>query len=544
MTGIDLVSFGHTDSPDVDARDWKHGTHQHVPASVAAIAAALESLTSDAALVWDATLPMPSLTLVEELLDGPADAWHAGLLLGTADRPRLYDSIRPLWMPSMPVEPDIETTSWRVSLRALLVRTTVVRQLGGPWPNQETLDGAGLELGLRWLRAGALIRHVPGLLPAPGPESDHGRRELASDLDGVTADDVRLALRHHGKLWAGWALQRSAVTRRVPLRRMLGLLPLLRRPVPANPAAYEAPPRPPGDLRRRVTVVLPTIDRYPYLEELLHQLADQTIPPHQVVIVDQTPAEHRRGDLTDIEPDLPVVVIHQDVPGQSTARNRALAAATGELALFLDDDDEIGPELIAQHLAGLTDGIDVHSGGVDDATAGPIPEGFRHRRASDTFPTNNTVMRIDWLRRSGPFDPAFDTLPQEDHDLGLRLHRAGALLVNDPTAKVFHHHAPAGGLRTHGVRGTTRASARRSLTERNLPQVSSLAMGYRYFGESERREARALTLLTTLSGDGSPLRRALRFIVQTAILPATLRHLRRTDAAAARFPSPPTPTKP
>ena len=132
--------------------------------------------------------------------------------------------------------------------------------------------------------------------------------------------------------------------------------------------------------------------------------------------------------------------------------------APAELLLYIDDDDEIGPDLIAEHLRRLIDGVDASSGGVDDATAGPPPPGFRHRRASDNFPTNNTMLRRAALERSGLFDPVFDRGSRADHDLGMRLHLSGAMLIYDPDVLVFHHHAPAGGLRTHGARAVTRAS--------------------------------------------------------------------------------------
>ncbi len=91
------------------------------------------------------------------------------------------------------------------------------------------------------------------------------------------------------------------------------------------------------------------------------------------------------------------------------------------------------------------------------------------------FPTNNTMLRRSALERSGLFDLAFDRGSRADHDLGMRLHLAGAALVYDPDVEVYHHHAPIGGLRTHGARTVTRASARRSLTQRNLPSVTELA---------------------------------------------------------------------
>ena len=75
---------------------------------------------------------------------------------------------------------------------------------------------------------------------------------------------------------------------------------------------------------------------------------------------------------------------------------------------FIDDDDDIPPTLLADHMARLGPGVDASSGAVDDATAGPPPVGFRHRRVSDVFPTNNTLLRRSALERSGLFDLAFD----------------------------------------------------------------------------------------------------------------------------------------
>ncbi|HEY4378533.1 MAG TPA: hypothetical protein VGM93_15305, partial [Acidimicrobiales bacterium] len=133
---------------------------------------------------------------------------------------------------------------------------------------------------------------------------------------------------------------------------------------------------------------------------------------------------------------------------------------------------------------------------------------------------------------SGLFDPAFDHGPRADHDLGMRLHQAGALLVYDPSVLVFHHHAATGGLRTYGARKITRASSRRSLTERHLPAVTELYLGLRYFTPRENREAAAVRLLSQCSGDGGTGRRLTRAVIQVALLPSSIRrtHASRRDA--------------
>jgi len=294
-----------------------------------------------------------------------------------------------------------------------------------------------------------------------------------------------------------------------------------------------------GSQSRSVSVILPTIDRYAYLVPLLHQLASQSVLPSEVIVVDQTPREVRRDDLDQVAPGLNVMVIEQDVPGQSSARNSAIRVATGEFLLFIDDDDEIGPTLIADHLKYLPDGVDGSCGSVDDATAGPPPPGFRHRRAQDLFPTNNSMLRASALEMSGLFDVGFDGLPQEDHDLGMRLTLSGALLIYNPDVMVFHHHAPRGGLRVHKVRSVTRASSQRSVTQRNLPSVSSLALGYRYHSSRQVHESKLLRLMSGLFGEGPLSKRLIRMIVQLVLLPDTVRSMRHTSELAKVFPPPP-----
>lgn len=536
MSRVELITLVADGRPNTHP-DWDLGPRHRAAAEPAAVGIALGRTSdhSDAVLVVDNRLAVPAPEVVERLLASPGDAWHGGLHRGLADHPRLFDHVNPLWMFNSPLDPTIEVTSWRVSMRALLVRRSVLAQLGGPLDTFDTLTGSGLELGLRWIRGGAMVRHVPDL-----GRADPGSG-FAADPPPSTADELRLVGLHHGRLWAGWALQRALVTREVGPRTAARLVPLVRAGAEA-PLPHYRPTEPanaPTD--RTVSVVLPTIDRYAYLEPLLHQLAGQTVRPHQVLIVDQTDRAKRRHDLTEIAPDLAVTVFTQDDPGQSSARNRAIEAATGEFLLFIDDDDEISPDLIEEHLRRLPDGVDASSGGVDDATAGPPMPGFRHRRANDNFPTNNTMLRRDALDRSGWFDPSFDRLPMEDHDLGTRLHRAGAHLVYDPDVLVYHHHAPAGGLRVHGTRAITRASSRRSARQRNLPTVTALALGHRYGTARQRREAAAIRLFSTLTADGPLSRRLQRLVVQLALMPSTIQKIRAADEAAEVFPPPPGP---
>ena len=427
------------------------------------------------------------------LLDGPADAWHGGLALGLDGAPPILDHVNPTWMLNARLDPSIESTSWRVSLRAVLVRGEVLRRCGAPDPALETVSGAALDLGFRWTQAGAVVRHVPDLAADAS-----FRDEWPTEADGV-----RIVRRHRGRAWAMWAAARSARTGRVGWRQGFSLVGLART-TPAGPqSTYRGPPRPPGDIDRRVSVILPTIDRYRYLGPLLTQLDRQTVPVHEVIVVDQTPTAQRRTGLETIAPDLPVTVIVQPEPGQCTARNAAILSATGDAFLFVDDDDEIPDDLVEQHLRRLVPGVDASCGGIDDANAGPPPEGFRARRVSDVFPTNNVMVTRAALERSGLFDPAYDRGPRADHDVGMRLFLAGCTLVCDPTVLVFHHRT-TGGLRTHQARRVTAGGGTTVPDHPTPPATTEVYLWHRYFDARQVGEAEVLNLLAASSAAPGP----------------------------------------
>jgi glycosyltransferase involved in cell wall biosynthesis len=418
---------------------------------------------------------------------------------------------------SCDVDPSIESTSWKVSQRALIVRNEVLVAFGGIDPSFDSPSGAALEAGLRWINRGALVRHVPDLLP--------DRSVTPPDSAPSAADGIRIVQRHLGTKWALWAVARGLRTGAVPVHSLPRAVRSLRRAATAGvtgdaPDGLPAPAQEASDPLARVTVLVPTVGRYDYLEELLRQLDAQTRRPDEVIVVDQNPEEERR-DLAAIAPDLPLRVLHLLPPGQCTARNTGLRAATGTHVLFLDDDDEIPPDLIEQHLKVLSPPeVAVSCGLIDDRESGPAPASEQFRKASSVFPTNNTMIRREVLEASGLFDPTYDRGARADHDLGMRSYLAGNLHVHDPRPKVFHHHAPMGGLRTHGARVRTRGNSRSTLTERHLRTPTDIYLGLRYYSADRVDDDLALSVFSTLGGSGPATRRLLRALVQMALLPA------------------------
>ena len=249
--------------------------------------------------------------------------------------------------------------------------------------------------------------------------------------------------------------------------------------------------------------------------------------------MDQTSPERRRAGFEAQFPDLPLRVFQLDRAGQCSSRNTGLVASSGDCILFVDDDDEVPPDLIEKHLESLERfRNEVSCGVAEEDGAGPLPENFRLFRSSDVFPTNNSLIVRDVLFRSGLFDLTYDRGARADADLGMRIYLSGCLMVLNPEIKALHHHAPSGGLRTHGARVITYASSRKKLTQRHIPATTEIYLSRRYFSARQVREFLWLQTAATLAFKGPRLRRILKAIVGLAMLPDTVRKIRRRDRDA------------
>jgi len=519
MERIDLVVWDYEGEEIVS---WPYGKVLKVSRTIVdaknTIDKSIAESESDFLLFWDAALGAPDEGKIQAVASLPGDLWHAGLKLGMAGKPEAIDFIQPTWMLNNDASPEIVSTSWRISLRACLVKTSVLKQLGFIDPKFETLSAAGLDWGLRLVSAGVIPRNVPDLVENPVTPVN----EIIPLID-----EFRIIRTWTNKFWLGWSLIFTILTGYCALSEAVSVWENLRVAASGSVGIQYHRIFPqlgdkPLDLPP-VSVLIPTIQRYPYLKTLLDQLRDQTIAPLEIIVLDQTPSDERDANLASEFEDLPLKLIVLDQPGQCTSRNLGVAQARGDYILFLDDDVEVERDTIEMHWFALSHfKADVSVGSVheppEEGQVGKVPK----IQISSIFPAGNSMIRKEIFKKSGLFDLAYDHGSRADGDLGMRLYLSGALMIQNLANDILHHHAPRGGLRTHSARVVTAAQSKRSIFKRNLPSVSDFYLASRYFSPSQVFRFKVIMIMASLRPGGGGVKGLAKSVTGFFLLPATI----------------------
>lgn len=202
------------------------------------------------------------------------------------------------------------------------------------------------------------------------------------------------------------------------------------------------------EIGAKVSVIIPTLNRYEYLQDVLRDLEKQEFKNFDVIVVDQS----EKFDPSFYEQfKLKIEVIHQQEKLLWTARNRAVKLTDSEFLLFFDDDSRVEPDWISQHLKCL-DYFDAQiSAGVSISKIGAkVPKSYSYFRWADQFDSGNAMVRRSVFEQIGLFDLQFNKQRMGDGEFGLRAYSLGVKSVSNPYAKRLHLKVSSGGLRDMG----------------------------------------------------------------------------------------------
>jgi len=197
-----------------------------------------------------------------------------------------------------------------------------------------------------------------------------------------------------------------------------------------------------------VAVIIPTLNRYKYLKDVLCDLEKQSYKNFEVLVFDQS---DNFDEVFYKQFNLNVKVHHQKEKLLWTARNNAVKASNAEYLLFFDDDSRVNEDWVFEHLKCLDFYQADISAGVSIATAGQkVPANYSYFRWADQFDSGNAMVKRNVFKTIGLFDEKFNGQRMGDGEFGYRAYRNGFKSISNPNASRVHLKVSSGGLREMG----------------------------------------------------------------------------------------------
>lgn len=199
-----------------------------------------------------------------------------------------------------------------------------------------------------------------------------------------------------------------------------------------------------------VSVIVPTFNRANTLPRALSSILGQSLPPAEIIVVDDGSTDNTAALLSQHYP--AVQVLHQPNRGVSAARNAGISRARGEWIALLDSDDEWLPHKLEVQLAELlaapqyrvchTEEIWIRNGKRVNAMKKHAKAGgwiFQRCLPLCAMSPSSVLIHHSIFETVGMFD---ETLPAcEDYDLWLRTtSRYPVLFVEEPLIRKFGGH--------------------------------------------------------------------------------------------------------
>jgi glycosyltransferase involved in cell wall biosynthesis/peptidoglycan/xylan/chitin deacetylase (PgdA/CDA1 family) len=210
----------------------------------------------------------------------------------------------------------------------------------------------------------------------------------------------------------------------------------------------------------RFSIVIPTYQRRDVVLKLVRALGQQKCSDFEAIVVVDGSTDGTACALRDLRTDFRLVVVEQRRQGAALARNAGAAVADGDVLLFLDDDMEPHPAMLAEHDRSHREGADVVLGDIPlhpNSPRTPIAAAtgrWAQRRRQRLSSSQEDILLPDLLtgqmsiaratfERLGAFDAAFTRggrFGGEDLDFGYRAKVAGLRIVFNPAAISYQYY--------------------------------------------------------------------------------------------------------
>lgn len=227
-----------------------------------------------------------------------------------------------------------------------------------------------------------------------------------------------------------------------------------------------------------VSVIIPTLNRYEYLKDVLCDLEQQSYKNFEVIVCDQSePVDEKFYKNWNLN----IKLIQQVEKALWLARNRCIQISKGEYVLLFDDDSRVEANWIESHLKCLDYfNVKISAGVTHTLVGGGLGKKDNYFHLSDVFDTGNAMVHRSVFHSVGLFDRQFEKQRMGDSEFGLRSLLGGFLLVSNPYAKRIHLKVETGGLRQMGSWDAFRP--KNLFSPRPIPSV--LYLTRKYFGSN------------------------------------------------------------
>lgn len=267
-------------------------------------------------------------------------------------------------------------------------------------------------------------------------------------------DEYVFVRRYWGKHWAGFALLSRLLSFHNPFAEINAYLRTSRTKkidVHSNFLRWENYTSFTSQLvlsAPKVSVIIPTLNRYQFLKDVMEDLEKQQYKNFDVIVVDQSD-NYNEAFYQQFR--LDIKTIHQKEKLLWTARNNAIKISDAEYLLFFDDDSRVEPDWITEHLKCIDFFNADISAGVSIAVVGAkVPRSYAFFRWADQFDSGNALVKRELFKELGLFDVQFNKQRMGDHEFGTRAYINGKRSISNPNAKRVHLKVSEGGLREMG----------------------------------------------------------------------------------------------